>query len=89
MIETVDEKWSQTKNLFFQDTGPVMPGARTRLFTVRHRVSNDFLGEVRWYAHWRQYVFMPVNAIFDRHCLREIADFCETKTLEQRAKAKA
>ena len=87
MIETVDEKWSRTTNLLFKDEGLIKPDARTRKYQVLSRRSNAWLGEVRWYAQWRQYTFFPVNSIFDRHCLREVADFCETKTLEQRAKS--
>jgi hypothetical protein len=47
------------------------------------------LGDVRWYSHWRRYVFEPdaitaLRLVFDASCLRTIADFCEEKTLRHR-----
>lgn len=90
MVEKVDEKWSRTLHLLFRDDGPVKKGARTRTFAVVSRHSSASLGDVRWYSHWRQYTFFPAECVvFDRSCLREIADFCEDKTLEHRAKSKA
>lgn len=88
MIETVDEQWCQTPHLYFKDVGYVRPGARTRVFRVSSRQSGAELGEIKWYPHWRQYTFFPVNAIFDRHCLREVAEFCESKTMEHRGRNK-
>jgi hypothetical protein len=88
MIETVDEKWDRSANLLFKDDGPVKPGARTRLFTITSRHTGAPLGIVRWHAPWRQYVGMPLNAIFDWRCFQELSEFCRTKTLEQRAKSK-
>lgn len=35
----------------------------------------DILGSVRWYGPWRQYVFCPVNAIFNAGCLKDIVAF--------------
>lgn len=43
------------------------------------------LGLVKWYFQWRCYCFFPEpNTLFDRQCLRDIAEFCEEKTLEHR-----
>jgi hypothetical protein len=40
---------------------------------------------VRWYGKWRQYAFFPMpNTVFERQCLRDIANFCEAKTRERR-----
>ena len=39
------------------------------------------LGHVRWFGPWRCYAFFPVmHTVFERHCLRDIADFCELVT---------
>ena len=38
--------------------------------------SNAALGQVRWYAPWRRYCFMPATAtVFDASCLSEIVEF--------------
>lgn len=44
------------------------------------------LGQVRWYNPWRRYCFMPQDhtCVFEQVCLREIADFVETKTREHK-----
>ena len=41
------------------------------------------LGYIRWFRVWRQYCFFPgEETIFARRCLRDIANFCESKTRE-------
>lgn len=47
------------------------------------------LGEVKWYSHWRRYVFSPKSSawselVFDASCLRTLADFCEEKSIRHR-----
>lgn len=48
------------------------------------------LGSVHWYGAWRQYCFFPIQqTVFERQCLRDIADFCESETKKHReAKAR-
>ncbi len=60
---------------------PKLSGRVTRIWAVNSGVAT--LGEVRWYSHWRRYVFAPNSAawmelVFDASCLRELADFCAT-----------
>ena len=39
------------------------------------------LGDIRWYAQWRRYAFFPLGGtIWERDCLRIVADFCEVQT---------
>lgn len=39
------------------------------------------LGVVSWFGRWRCYAFFPhQKTVFDRSCLREIADFCESES---------
>ena len=41
----------------------------------------DLLGQVKWFGRWRQYSFFPeFQTIYERQCLRIIADFCEEQT---------
>lgn len=63
------------------------PGTKTKRWQVR---SNDrretILGVIAWFASWRKYTFQSsINySVFDERCLREIADFIETKTKEHK-----
>lgn len=46
------------------------------------------LGTVKWYAGWRRYCFFPTlstGTLFDASCLKELAEFCDTKTQEHKA----
>jgi len=37
------------------------------------------LGQVKWFAQWRQYTFFPTNeTIFSKGCLRDIEDFIQS-----------
>lgn len=57
----------------------------TKLWHVT-TLDSGVLGEIRWFGAWRKYCFYPTSGtIFDKGCLREIADFCEAQT-EDRAK---
>lgn len=48
------------------------------------------LGRVGWYAPWRCYAFFPRDrTIFERVCLREIANFCEEQTNAHRSALRA
>jgi hypothetical protein len=61
---------------------------RTREWLVKPTYSEERrgLGEIRWYAPWRRYCFYPyVGTVFEEKCLRNIAEFCEQQTQEQRS----
>jgi len=48
------------------------------------------LGEVRWFGRWRCYAFYPfAGTIYERKCLRDIADFCEKETQRHRERKTA
>jgi len=67
-------------------------GRKTRIWWVIPDGGETALGEVRWYGPWRQYSFFTSSstpAVFERKCLRDIADFCEARTREHMAAAKA
>lgn len=58
---------------------------KTRLYDVRSVSSGERLGQVRWYARWRQFTFFPAAlSIWNPDCLREIAGFCEERTREHK-----
>ena len=57
--------------------------------TVIYKVVSDtsVLGEIRWYGPWRCYAFYPeMETVYEKKCLRDIADFCELLTTEHKAK---
>lgn len=88
MLTNTEPKWIEGAYLNFKDEGLVTPGSKTRKFSVISRHSGALLGYVKWYVPWRQYVLFPINAVFDKKCLREVADFCERETNTHREKRK-
>lgn len=81
MIQQIADNWFQTDYLLFRDDGPVARGRKTRRFAAISRQNRRQLGFVKWYAQWRQYTFFPFAAtVFDKKCLRELAEFCEDRT---------
>lgn len=63
---------------------------KTAIYLVR---TNDFqgilLGQIRWYAHWRQYGFYPEEGtVFEKTCLTDIALFCIQLNIKQRTRKK-
>lgn len=86
MLEQIDNMWVQGKYIFFHDEGLVSERAVTHVFSVADRMSKTRLGTVKWFMQWRKYCFFASDSVFDHNCLRDIADFCEMKTIERRAK---
>jgi len=65
---------------------PSLRGRRTRRWAVVNKERGDHLGEISWYGPFRQYSFCPSGtAVFERQCLRDIANFCELQTRAHRA----
>ncbi len=79
-IKRIDLDWFRSSHLDFRDDGPFKVGAKTRQFSVFSRANRSLLGYVKWWTQWRQYVFFPLNSLFDKNCLREVAQFCEEVT---------
>lgn len=51
--------------------------------------THTILGDVRWYAPWRKYIFAPNGTaapIFDSECLKEIIDFLDAANEEHKNK---
>ena len=60
-----------------------------RAFTVDNRHDNLRLGTIEWTdaRYWKCYAFCPEdNMMFEEDCLRNIADFCEARTKEEKGK---
>ena len=51
---------------------------RTKFWLVRNKTNGSILGQIHWFAPWRQYVFAPADStIHSAGCLREITAFLE------------
>lgn len=66
------------------------PSGKTQIWHVVNLMrpeSPDQVGVVSWSGAWRKYVYhSPEASFYDHDCLRLIADFIETQTLEHRAR---
>ena len=64
------------------------PNKKTRRWWVGSKDSIK-IGDVKWYGPWRKYAFFPEPiTVFEEDCLRDLAEFCETRTKEHRANRK-
>lgn len=64
--------------------GPNSASQKTLTWEVR-TVGGILIGAIKWYPSWRAYSFFPEpNCVFERHCLRLIATFCELRTEDKR-----
>ena len=62
------------------------PSGKTERWSVHAKQGGAALGEVKWYSGWRRYCFFPFDgSLYEQDCLRDIATFCEMRTMEQRA----
>lgn len=60
------------------------PSGKTSLWNV-YAEAGTYLGEVKWFGRWRKYSFYPApDCVFEQTCLRELAEFIEARTREQR-----
>jgi hypothetical protein len=80
-METVMSKW-----IYF-DQHENKKGRKTKIWFVRAKDGDQYLGTVAWYPAWRKYVFWigevaEGGVLFEQDCLRDIADFIETRTRE-------
>lgn len=68
----------------------VTESGKTAEYNVENDSNGDVLGTITWYGRWRCYVFGPwPSTIYEKTCLRDIADFCERLTKEHNARNRA
>lgn len=61
---------------------------KTKIWDVVTK-SQKRLGEIRWFAQWRQYTFYAEpTSIFNPDCLLTLANFCENATRRHRRNKK-
>ena len=59
---------------------------KTQLWEVTTE-NATILGVVSWVGRWRCYAFWPhQRTVYEKRCLRDIADFCESRTRAFNAK---
>jgi hypothetical protein len=60
---------------------PAQPKPKTKVWTVVTFSDETILGRIAWFGRWRCYCFFAESdTIFEKTCLRDIADFCEKQT---------
>jgi hypothetical protein len=60
-------------------------GKLTRTWDVLAAADRTRLGTVKWWTHWRRYVFFPEpERLFDAVCLQIIANYLELATSAQK-----
>lgn len=78
-----DATWTAGTWIHFRNLG-APEGRKTNVYDVVDS-SNRPLGVIQWYGAWRCYSFYPhENTLFEKNCLREIAQFCEEETERHR-----
>jgi hypothetical protein len=64
--------------------------AKTKVWEVIAKRAGVLLGTIAWFARWRGYAFFPnEDLVFERTCLRDIADFLEEQNRAHRQHNKA
>lgn len=60
---------------------------KTAVILVRNKDEDVNLGRIFWYSKWRCYIFEPNElTIFEKKCLRDIADLLDKLTANQKIK---
>ena len=62
----------KTKHLTFSRL-PLQIGRKTSRWSVLNHHYGEQLGEICWYAPWRQYCFFGGELVFSQSCLTDIA----------------
>jgi hypothetical protein len=64
-----------TEYLIFDE---VRVTTKTRQWSVSSKSSGAVLGWIKWYGPWRQFVFVPYDAVFNAGCLNDVQDFLKS-----------
>jgi hypothetical protein len=64
------------KFIEFQEVMP-HPGG---VWLIRNKRSQDVLGQIEWYAQWRQYVaIFQESAVWSQDCLADVREFMKSR----------
>jgi hypothetical protein len=76
---------AREKHLLFSEDPVFCLNHKTRRFIVYSRFDNTKLGEVKWYARWRQYCFFPEGeCVWSLDCLEDLTVFVHDLTKQKR-----
>lgn len=75
-----------TQYLVFREL-QVKPTVTTRQWAVLSKNHGDFLGTIRWWGAWRQYV-IDANAVFNKGCMEDIIKFIDDAMADWRERKK-
>lgn len=78
MSEIVTKKHPELEYLKFVEMIEPASKRKTKVWFVEAQSSGEILGEIRWYAPWRQYCFYPSNyktTIWSTDCMIDICLF--------------
>lgn len=76
----------EAKHLMFIQVPQEVTGT-TKAFVVNNKHSGIRLGTIEWSdkEFWNCYAFFPLpNTMYEEDCLRDIANFCEELTKEEK-----
>lgn len=78
----------KARHVYFQERD-VPEHWKTRAWAVHASADNLYLGHIQWFARWRCYIFQPEpSTVYEKTCLRDIANFVDRMTIEQRKRKK-
>lgn len=80
---------TEPKYIHFEQTG-ISPTGKTKIWAVLTSDGEDtLLGHIKYYGAWHQYSFYTdspfTDLVFEKQCLRDIANFCEEQSKLQRS----
>jgi len=50
---------------------------KTFVWGVYTKQGDELLGQIKWYAPWRQYCYFDFCSVMAKSCLRDISNFIE------------
>ena len=80
---------NKAEYIHFEQHG-TSPTGKTKIWEVLTSDGEDtLLGHIKFYSPWHQYSFFAdspfTDLVFEKTCLRDIANFCEEQTKLQRS----
>jgi len=74
----------ETQYLFFEEH-PTK--TKTKYITVVNRNSEDIIGEIKWYAPWRQYCFFPeFDTVWNMTCMDDVKEVIQKLMKDRKTK---
>ena len=79
------EQLETTTTEYLSFTRNQRPGAKTYMIDVQTKDKSTYLGVIKWWSHWRRYVFTPSkDTLFDAACLTDITSYINKLMLDRK-----